>query len=118
MPEEKANALLIEWQKRLFITEWQIELNPNCNPDDMDLDGLSGQVEYTYENKAARIDILDEKYYGSRVSEFDFEQILLHEMLHLKFCIFTDSGNLVQDRLIHQYIDEFARALEDAKRSG
>jgi len=36
----------------------------------------------------------------------------------LKFCIFTDSGNLVQDRLIHQYIDEFARALVDAKRSG
>jgi len=116
MTKKEQGKLLSEWQNRLYLTEWRIKLNMDCRPEDMRLEHASGCTEWSEPIKTARIDILDEKYYGSRIVPFDFEKTLVHELLHLKFCLFGESRNDVQDRLLHQYIDEMSRALVGAKR--
>ena len=42
--------------------------------------------------------------------DFEDRKTLVHELLHLKFCLLGDSGNDLQDRYVHQLIDDLARA--------
>lgn len=118
---EKANngpALLREWKDRLGLQDWTIKLNCNCTPEQMSMAESAGCTTYTETIKCARIDIVDPKYYGNRIRPFNFEKTLVHELLHLKLCLIGDSSDTLQERLVHQYIDDLARALVDAKRSG
>ena len=116
------NDLFEEWIKRLELSAWRIKLVTNVHPSEMSGSGLMGCVEYCEVNRSARIEIMDEKYYGDRIMPFDEEYILVHELLHLKFCFLTscvdgfDDQNVV-DRMTHQLLDDMAKALVDAKRS-
>ena len=110
--------LLKEWQERLFLSEWRIKLIDNCNPEDMTLNGCAGCTDWTETIKTARIEIIDPKYYGDRIVPFDWEKTLVHELLHLKTCLISDMVSDLQERYMHQMIDELARAFVDAKRSG
>ena len=111
----EANQLLNEWIERLGLQEWRIKLNVNCTEEETE--GNSGLTIWQETNMTACINIVDEKYYGDdRVVPFDFEKTLVHELLHLKTCFLTDSGNELQDRVGHQMIDSISRALVDAKR--
>lgn len=108
--------LLREWQVRLGLTDWVIRLVDNCAPDDMVLEGAAGCTDWTESIKSARIEILDPTYYGERIVPFDYEKTLVHELLHLKTCLLTDTADTLQARVGHQIIDDLARALVDAKR--
>lgn len=108
--------LLKEWQTRLGLQDWTIKLNDNCAPEDMIMDGCAGCTEWTECNKTARIDILDKQYYGERITPFDYEKTLVHELLHLKTSLVSDNVDDLQARYMHQMIDDLARALVDAKR--
>ena len=44
---------------------------------------------------------------------FDFEQTLVHELLHLKFSFWCQNEDDVGDRAMHQMIDDLARALTE-----
>lgn len=112
-----SKELLDEWQTRLGLHDWRIKLNDNCKPDDMPVEESDGATEWTECNKTARIDILDPQYYGERIIPFDYERILVHELLHLKTCLISDLVPDLQARYMHQMIDDLARALVDAKRS-
>ena len=112
-----SKELLDEWQTRLGLHDWRIKLNDNCKPDDMPVEESDGATEWTECNKTARIDILDPQYYGERIIPFDYERILVHELLHLKTCLVSDHVPDLQARYMHQMIDDLARALVDAKRS-
>jgi hypothetical protein len=117
MAEEKAKELMNEWIKRLGLTDWRINISPMCEPHEMELESV-GCTSWQEVSKTAHISIINEKYYGNdRVAPFDFEKTLVHELLHLKFCLLSESGNELQDRVTHQMIDDIARALVDAKRS-
>lgn len=109
-------ALMKEWQKRLSLQDWRIVLYENCSPDDMHVDESSGCVQWQESTKTACIQILDPKYYGERVVPFDFEKTLVHELLHLKFCMLYSRDGSLRERLVHQMVDDFSRALVDAKR--
>lgn len=110
--------LLEEWQERLFLNAWRITLRPKCKPDDM-TDGCWGSTEWVEVNKTARIDIVDPNCLTDKMIPFDFEEVLVHELLHLKFCLLSDnSDDNMESRYVHQLIDEMARAFVDAKRSG
>ena len=109
--------LLKEWQNRLGLQDWRIKLNDKCKPEDMLMEDVAGCTEWTESNKTARIDILDEKYYGKRIVPFDYEKTLVHELLHLKTSLVSDNVPDLQTRYMHQMIDDLARALVDAKRS-
>lgn len=110
------NKLLREWQNRLGLADWRIVLNDNCAPNEMSLDECAGCSEWDEVIKAARIEILDPKYYGVRIIPFDYEKTLVHELLHLKTCLVSDKVDTLQARYMHQMIDDLARALVDAKR--
>ena len=118
MTKKKAINLLKEWMDRLFLNDWRIGIYPFCKPEEMkNQDGVCGCVEAIEASKIATIQILDEKYYGKRIIPFDFEKTLVHELMHLKVSLLTEYNNDLQERLMHQLIDEMARALVDAKRS-
>jgi len=67
-------------------------------------------------NKCSKIRIITEKDYGKRMLPFDKERILVHELLHIKFCLLDNSGNELQDRILHQIVEEFAEILVKVKR--
>lgn len=116
--DQKCGELFEEWVSRLWLSDWAIRFYPDAIPTDMVLEDVSGEAEWTESSKTAVVRILREDCYGDRVVPFDFEKTLVHELLHLKFCLIDGSGNDLQDRYIHQMIDDLARAFVDAKRSG
>lgn len=105
------NAKKVFWQNILGLTDWRIRLKTDCSPNEMTLSNCAGETEWTESIKTAYIRILSEKDYGERIVPFDPEKTLVHELLHIKFCLLGESGNDLQDRLVHQYIDDLARAL-------
>jgi len=111
---EKPEILLTEWVTRLGLNDWTIRLETNVIPSDMITQDTDGEVEFTECNKSAVVRILNEKCYGKRITPFDFERILIHELLHLKFCLLVDDG--MQGRFVHQLLDDMAKALVSAKR--
>jgi len=115
MTDENAKELLNEWQIRLGLTAWRIKLSINCEPHEMEIQNVCGCTSWKEVTRTAHIYIVDEKYYGDRVAPFNFEEILIHELLHLKTCLLFDTGNELQDRIAHQLIDDLARAFVDAK---
>lgn len=51
--------------------------------------------------------------YGDRIVPFNFEKTLVHELLHLKFSFWCQNEDDVGDRVMHQMIDDLARALTE-----
>lgn len=109
--------LLKEWQERLSMQDWRIELQVGCRPDEMGVDDSSGCVQWQESSKTALVQIIDPKYYGERVVPYDFEKTLVHELMHLKTCLFYDSDDTLRERIVHMALDDIARALVDAKRA-
>lgn len=117
MTYEKAWQLLKKWQGVLGLQEWKIKLIYDAIPSDMRLDNVDGESEWTECRKTAVIRILREDCYGKRIAPYSFEKILVHELLHLKFCLLGESGNDLQDRYVHQLIDDLARAFVAVARA-
>ena len=84
-----SKALLNDWMERLGLQDWTIKLN-DCVPA-AKMENQAGLTEFQEVNKTARIDILDPDEYGNRVIPYDYERILVHELLHLKLCLLTET---------------------------
>lgn len=102
--------LLEKWQKRFGLQDWRIKLCTRMKPEEMAIDGVSGCTEWSEAIKTARIEIIDPVYYGNRIVPFNFEKTLVHEMLHLKFSFWCQNTDDLEDRIMHQIIDDLARA--------
>lgn len=113
MTNSESKRLLKKWQKRLRLTDWAIALHVDSTPGDFIEQDRCGEVEYIEENKTAVIRIIRAEYYGNRVTPFSFEQTLVHELLHLKFALLDDSENKLQNRLVHQMIEELSKAFTE-----
>lgn len=111
------NSLLQEWQHRLGLDDWFIDLRTDVSPNDMILKEVEGETEWNEVNKCAVINILNPKDYGTRIIPFDREKTLVHELLHVKFAFLQNNENELQNRLVHQMIEDMAKALIDSKRS-
>lgn len=116
MVKNENKQLLDYWQNILGLMDWKIVLKDNCSPNEMQLRDVCGETVFEEVNKCAVIRIIDEKDYGDRIIPFNFEKTLIHELLHLKFCLLGESGNDLQDRYVHQLIDDMARALFSARK--
>ena len=115
------NDLLNEWEERLGLQDWIIKLKYNCKFSDLELENCCGETNWEDTIKTATIKIVSPKEYGNdRIVAFDFEQILVHELLHIKFGLLSftqqDYDGKVTAELRHQLIDDLARALVMAKR--
>ena len=118
--DKRLSNKLQEWQERLGLTDWAISLHDCMPADEMPEENSSGFAEFQEVNKTARIEIMDPDEYGDRVIPFDYERILVHELLHLKLCLISETfgEDVLRERIAHQLIDDMARALVDAKRNG
>lgn len=110
MKESGIKELLKKWQKRLNLQDWCIVIEINCKPSDFVNQNCCGECDWQEVNKTAVIRLLDPDCYGERVLPYDIEEVLVHELLHAKFCFIDNSGNVLQDRLLHSLIEELARA--------
>ena len=112
-----ANELLEEWQERLGLQDWVIILRFNLKEEDME--NCAGVTRWNHINKIAEIHILREEDFKQPVP-YDYEKILVHELLHVKFAYLQEEPNnyeqQVFDEAQHQLIDDLARALVMAKR--
>ena len=112
------SAMLSEWKRRLGLHDWRIALLPKCKPGEMEMEDVAGCTAWNETIKTARIEIVDPEYYGDRIVPFDWEKMLVHELLHLKLALVSDRVDDLQERVMHQIIDDLARAFVDAKREG
>ena len=115
----KELKILKYWTGLLGISDWYIILETNVKPEDMFIDEADGCVKYEETIKSAQIQIVDEKLRSPTVRPFDFEETLVHELLHIKFCMLERGKNWdkkLQLRLLHQAIDDISRALVSAKK--
>lgn len=111
----KEMKLLNKWKTRLGLQDWRIELRTKMNPQDMTMENVAGCTDWSEAIKAARIEIIDPEHYGERIIPFDFEKTLIHELLHLKFSFWCQGTDDVSDRLMHQVIDDLARAFRSCE---
>lgn len=102
--------LLHKWQHLLGLTDWVIKFNDSAIPAEFSNEECEGEAEYQESTKTAIIRIIRPDCYGEKIIPFDFEKTLIHELLHLKFALLDNSGNALQDRLVHQLVDDLARA--------
>lgn len=105
--------MLRKWQRKLCLQDWRIKLVTHLRPEDMTLPNVQGCTDWTESAKTARIEILDPAFYGDRIVPFSFEKTLIHELLHLKFSFWCQYDDNVSDRIMHQYIDDLARAFTE-----
>lgn len=118
MSNEEAIKILEEWTDRLGLQNWVISLNPCCKQDEMTEPESTGCTTWNETIRTARIEILDPQYYGDdRITPFDWEKTLVHELLHIKTCFISSECDILQERIAHQLIDDLARAFVDAKRN-
>lgn len=111
MTATECNELLEEWIKRLHLEDWRISFYPQEKQEDLEDKSYNALTSWEESNKTATVQILAE---GS--GDFDYEETLVHELLHLKFCLLHRSVKDFKGRYIHQLVDDIARALVDAKR--
>lgn len=112
-PTIEQARLLEKWKRKLCLQEWRIQLKTYLRPEEMTMNGVSGCTEWSESGKTARIEIINPACYGERVVPFDFEKTLVHELLHLKMTFWCQNEDNVSDRLMHQIIDDLARALTE-----
>ena len=117
MEDTSMQDKLLYWQRVLGLTDWRIKLKTDCFMSELILQNAAGETEWSETIKTAYIRIISAEEYGERIVPFNPEKTLVHELLHLKFCLLGESGNNLQDRYIHQLIDDVARALVEAKRT-
>lgn len=117
----KEQKLLEEWQERLGLQDWAIVLKCNCEFEDMP-DEAIGNTTYSVAEKEGAIKIIDKSEYDENyfLVPYDFERILVHELLHCKFAIIDLEKDSYESKVLenarHQIIDDLAKALVMAKR--
>lgn len=109
--------LLKYWQKTLGLQDWIIDLRDNAIPSECVYQNCCGETEWTESIKTAVIRIQKPECYGKRITPFNFEKTLIHELLHIKFCLLSDNNDEdLRYRLIHQQIEDFAKILYNVRR--
>ena len=109
-------AMLERWKRKLCLQEWRIKLLTHLRPEEMTMNDVAGCSEWSESIKTARIEIIDPDYYGDRIVPFDFEKTLVNELLHLKFSFWCQNEDDIGDRIMHQMIDDLARALTEKRK--
>ena len=110
--------LLTEWKNRLGLSDWFFVLMDHCSPSEL-MEDADGTVEYVETTKCALIRIVDEEQRNDSIRPFDYEQVLVHQLLHCKFALLmggNDWDRGLQARYLHTLVDDMARALVSAKR--
>nr|DAL57117.1 MAG TPA_asm: peptidase [Caudoviricetes sp.] len=112
---EEKERLADYWAKRLQLGDWDIKFNLNASRNQLG-EGFAGEARLNEVTKKAVILILREEDFDNEIYTFpfEFECTLVHELLHLKLCLIeSDPDNELRNRVVHQLLDELAKALVD-----
>lgn len=113
MVEAKDKYDLERWQRLLRLQDWTITLRVNVTSADMPSAGSFGDVEYVESTKTGTVYIVNPDTLPKAMREqFNFNRTYLHELLHLKMSLLDDC-NPMQDRILHQIIDDIAKAITE-----
>lgn len=120
MTEERAQALFDKWVRILRLFDWDIRFHWKVHPAEMAIADSAGCTSLNWVCKQAVIEIADPEKYEMDMPGFgfDYEQILVHELMHLKLSL-IDRNNQDDDMLgavVHQLVDELAKSLVAASR--
>jgi hypothetical protein len=115
--QEQLDEVCAEWQKTLRLQDWKVKVNIR-RQNEMSINNVAGEVDWTLTLKQANINILDKvDYPPDLMTPQDQEQVLVHELLHLHFAPFDDFDRDSKEYvLMEQAIDLIACGLVDAKR--
>lgn len=113
-------SLLNEWTERLGLQDWAIVLQTDCSPSEMSLQGALGCTSWQEATKTAMIQIVNPNKVDGLTRPYNFEEVLIHELLHLKTSLLSsgEEPETIGDRVLHQLIDDIARAFIDIKQKG
>lgn len=110
MSGEELLALCREWQSRLRLQDWDIQCR-FAPYEEVDGDGVT---TYQWELKRALVRIVSEPTYilGIYKSLYDPEQILVHELIHLKWAqLYHWKKEQIEFGLMETAVDHLATAL-------
>jgi len=117
MERGAAEALLEEWVRTLGLEGWEIRLEPEATPYEMQLQDAEGETEWNETIRFATVRILKEDCRPKDCGlPFDWERVLVHELLHIKFAFLWDREETLHNRVCHQVIEDLARAMCRLKR--
>lgn len=118
MTEERAVALFEKWVKILRLGDWDIRFHWRVHPMEMAEKDSAGCSSYNWVCKQAVIEIADPEKYKMDMEGFvfDYEQILVHELMHLKMSLVDDPDDKMVGAVVHQLVDEMAKSLVMANR--
>ena len=111
--KKRYGNMLNKWINILYLNDWKITFCPEVTQEELGSDTYNALTTWEESNKTAIIQILNPK---EAKQDFDYEETLVHELLHLKFCLLHNDINDFEGRYIHQLIDDIARALIKVKR--
>lgn len=111
------------WIDNLCLGDWKIDFRFGCSPEEFEDSGNLGECLMNKTRKLAIVKIKGESHLTEEDKlDFDLEQVLVHELLHIKFCFVT--GNITNspaDGLLydlnHQLINDLAWSLVNSRRS-
>jgi len=115
----QARACLREWQSRLFLADWIIDIQIGVEiPADAEGDGL-GRIDVDYNRRCALITLAAmPETVESRIMRVSQEQVLVHELLHCKIGGIQADGSMegqYYNAQQHALIEELSRSLVMAK---
>ena len=118
--QRKLNTLRREWQKRLKLQDWKIIVGWAEEKFLQDITATEtpvGACEYFPEAKEAKVWLLRPEDWAEEENkrERDFENTIVHEMLHCHFAHFADDGK-VSVLIKEQLIEALTEALLELKR--
>ena len=119
MTKEKAEDLFNYWVRTLELEQWNIAFNWATRKSDMALTDTYGTCTYNREIKSAMIQIMCEQDIDSNdvLAPFDYETVLVHELLHIKFAWADNPANDLEHELTHSLIQELAKSFVQTKRT-
>lgn len=110
------DKLVDQWIDMLELNDWTISVKDDCKACEMELEDSAGCCTYDVVSKWASVQIISKEEYGQRVIPYDKEQILVHELLHCKFGILSHTEDKIVELLVHQLVEDMAKALVKSKR--
>lgn len=108
MSDEDLKHICREWQSRLGLAHWRIDVRTVRG---VEIDDACGQVDFKPDKECALIRIKSPDDYHGYYPQ-DIEQTIVHELLHIVF----DTVSGVDGIFYEQAIDRTARAFVRLKR--
>jgi len=106
------------WVKILRIEDWEVLIRFK-RAENMTLEEVQGECIFNFTDRQAIVNIIDPLDWIDIEFKQDFEKIVVHELLHIKFSEAFDEAfneDVFKDKLIHRLLNDLAKSLVLAKR--